>query len=247
MSREEPPTQGPKLEPERKPSSATPLQPWQWLLVLLLAPSTINGLDLYGDMFTRAVNGLPWGEDVKSAKRRDELFSKNMPCVEMKPSWYIAQNGAKIDATICRSGDVLVKVEPPREHNKMPTYDFMSVEALLKRARPISEASSDATKTSIAPLRSNIILAVASRQLSESRVLNSTKRSEWLKVGDISLAPSIRTSPVRTICSRRIGDGILLIRRNHPTGAYCVDSIVNTYTGQTESARWTISCDASCS
>ncbi len=125
MSREEPPTGGPKLEPERKPSSSTALQPWQWLLVLLLAPSTINGLGLYGDMITRAVNGLPWGEDVKSAKRRDELFSKNMPCMEIKPSWYVAQNGAKIDATICRSGDVLVKVAPPREQNKMPTYGHL--------------------------------------------------------------------------------------------------------------------------
>ena len=247
MSREEPPTGVPKLEPERKPSSSTTLQPWQWLLVLLLAPSTINGLGLYGDMITRAVNGLPWGEDVKSAKRRDELFSKNMPCMEIKPSWYVAQNGAKIDATICRSGDVLVKVAPPQEQNKMPTYDFMPVEALLKRARPISEASSDATKTSIAPPRSNITLAIISRPLSETRVLNSTKRSEWLKVGDISSAPIIRTSPVRTICSRRIGNGKVIIRRNHPTGAYCVDSIVNTYTGQTEIVRKSISCDASCS
>ncbi|AOS79121.1 hypothetical protein Q5W_09180 [Hydrogenophaga sp. PBC] len=47
------------------------------------------------------------------AEQQDRLWRKNLTCAQSPFDWFTNQNNIRTDATICKSGDVLVRVKHP--------------------------------------------------------------------------------------------------------------------------------------
>lgn len=98
---------------------------WQWLLVyptllVAIAGSIPTALEFYRSAAAR----VPYGHS-GDAKLQDDLWAKNMRCTEAPFDGLLNEYNVQVDATICKSGDVLVRFWGP--HDKK-AYRWIPVE-----------------------------------------------------------------------------------------------------------------------
>lgn len=98
---------------------ARPQRWWQWFLLypaaavalFSAAPQWIDrGLALYN-----GTDNLSWA----AAERQRALWLKNITCPQAPFAWYHNARNARVDATICDSGDVLIRAFTPDNHYRM--------------------------------------------------------------------------------------------------------------------------------
>ena len=93
----------------------TPKAWWQWVLVyptllVSLAASIPTVLELHRSMKA----GVPFGKS-EAALQQQDLWSKNMLCTSAPFDGLTNEYNVRTDATICKSGDVLVRFLGPKD------------------------------------------------------------------------------------------------------------------------------------
>ena len=117
-----------KLE-ENKP--ARPTKWWQWFLIYpVLVTSIIGAIPTYIEAIKSAKYDVAFGKS-SIAIEQDNLWQKNLACTSAPLDPFVTSYNVEVDATICKSGDVLVKVFKP---NGKQFYRWVAVEAEIFKA-----------------------------------------------------------------------------------------------------------------
>ncbi len=116
---------------------------WQWVLLYpTLVISLIGSVPTAIELIRSNRTGVPFGESSAAIKQGD-LWSKNMGCTEAPFDGVVNESNVKTDATICKSGDVLVRFKGPHEKS---AYRWVPVETFETRTASsflLSEAYAD--------------------------------------------------------------------------------------------------------
>ncbi|HEU4969498.1 hypothetical protein [Sphingomonas sp.] len=101
-------------KPKRnKPRGKEPQTWWQWLLVYpALVIALITAVPNWVEKYRSARLGLN-GKTVAEAEQQNDLWKRNLACASAPFSWYSNPSNVKVDATICDSGDILVRASTP--------------------------------------------------------------------------------------------------------------------------------------
>jgi len=105
----------PKRELQMSPSN--PKKWWQWLLLYpALLTSVVASIPTFIDIVNATNMGVEWNQK-KQATQSDTIWAKNPLCVlHIEPPTVTPFNIA-VSATVCESGDILVKISLPTEQN----------------------------------------------------------------------------------------------------------------------------------
>jgi hypothetical protein len=104
---------------------------WQWLL---LYPTL--GIALLTAVPEWIKLGEAWKSNISAdqlaqAEKQKELWEKNLKCTTTPMQFFENTNKVKVDATVCESGDVFVRVFAPDNRN---AYYWVDVDGLLRTA-----------------------------------------------------------------------------------------------------------------
>lgn len=133
-----------------KPTEVNPQKWWQWILVYpALAIALLGSIPTFKELYESISLGVEYGSS-KKAKDQREMWEKNLECTAAPFDWLRTSKNVMVDATICPSGDVFVRVKAPE--NKQ-FYEWVAVDSFFKRTTSISLISS-----AIAAEESNEIL-----------------------------------------------------------------------------------------
>lgn len=95
---------------EEKKMDTKPIKWWQWVLLYpTLFVSIFAAIPTYIEAYSSMMIGVQFG-DSKSAKTQYDMWKKNLSCTSTPSDPLITANNTKVDATICKTGDVLVKI-----------------------------------------------------------------------------------------------------------------------------------------
>jgi uncharacterized protein YprB with RNaseH-like and TPR domain len=97
---------------------------WQWVILYpALFLAIITAMPQWVQMVANWKSDLPL-EDNGEYKEQGELYRKNLPC-STRPldDLYVTPNKLKVDATICASGDILVRMFTPENSQKVYWLD----------------------------------------------------------------------------------------------------------------------------
>jgi hypothetical protein len=109
---------------------------WQWLLIFpTFAIALVTAVPQWAQMAQNWRSDIPLNE-IDAAKAQSALFKKNLSCTTAPmDSFYITPKKVKVDATICASGDVYVRMITPEnaafvhwvEVDKAPNSEISSL------------------------------------------------------------------------------------------------------------------------
>ncbi|WP_141699207.1 hypothetical protein [Candidatus Thiosymbion oneisti] len=103
----------PSQEHQEDDVNTKPHKWWQWVLLYpALFVSVFAAVPTYVETFRSAKIGVQYGES-KNAIKQADLWRKNLSCASAPLDPLVTPNNTKVDATICKSGDVLVKIFTP--------------------------------------------------------------------------------------------------------------------------------------
>ena len=152
--------------------SEHPKKWWQWFLIYpLVATSIIGAIPTYVETLRAKSLNVAFGES-KNAKEQDDVWRTNLACASAPLDPFVNAHNVKVDATICKSGDVLVKFFSP---DGKTSYKWVAVNNVIKEdvnAGLISAAYASSTQQPILlALNGNVI---CQRYLEPGRVLRRT-------------------------------------------------------------------------
>jgi hypothetical protein len=122
-------------------SSPSPRQWWQWLL---LYPSFAVALLTAGPQWYDKISGFRIGvRSAAEAERQAQLWQKNASCVGLNSEGYLSPSKVAVDATICNSGDILVRAVTPQ---KAEIYRWLALDDVVSAKKsggfiPTAEAA----------------------------------------------------------------------------------------------------------
>ena len=87
------------------------------LLYPILATSIIAAVPIYIELYSSLKLGVNYG-DSRTAVERNKLWVKNMECTQAPFDWLTTSFKRRVDATICESGDVLLRYLFPTNEGK---------------------------------------------------------------------------------------------------------------------------------
>lgn len=192
----------PSSPPESKPSS--PHRWWQWVLVYpALAGSLLTASPQWYDRARAAMQGIKGGS-ATDAERQAQYWRKNMACSTAPFAWFSNPSNVKVDATICDSGDILVRAVTPDNAN------------FLKWV-PLDDVMKSATQGG------GLIAAAHAATLSR-RVTPGIPKA-WAQATVLLAQPQ-----ATVICQHFVDDRHVLRRVQTPNG--CFDEVIDTYNGE---------------
>ena len=111
--------------------------------------SILGAVPTYIELYRSNSKNVPFGESKKAALR-NELWRKNMRCTALAPiDPLITDFNVEVDATICPSGDVLVRIFGPQNFQ---AFEWVSVDKFFAKDYAsisiISEATASETNES---------------------------------------------------------------------------------------------------
>ncbi len=119
----------------------TPVKPrswWQWFVLYpALATSVLAAIPTIVESVKSFRLGVGYGESA-IAEQQNLLWRKNMTCAQSPFDWFVNQNNVHIDATICRSGDVLVRVQRP---DKQYFFRWVQVDSVVEDKKAAARPS----------------------------------------------------------------------------------------------------------
>jgi len=168
----------------------------------LLYPALAVALITAGPQWLDKVRGYRIGvSSAAKAEREAKLWQKNASCLNLNSNGYLSPSNVAVDATICKSGDILVRAVTPQSRE---VYKWLPLDDVVP-APPQTTAS-------LIPAAHAATLSTRLRQLGRSEATPAYKLA-WLQT---------------VICTR--SDGRYLTRRiQTPQG--CVDEVIDTFTG----------------
>ncbi|MGE0668774.1 MAG: hypothetical protein AB7O49_19630 [Sphingomonadales bacterium] len=106
-----------------------PAKWWQWVIIYpTLAISILSAAPQWVDKGQALFNGVEdrgWEE----AKQQQEAWRSNLTCSAAPFDWYSTAENLKVDATICNSGDIFVRVSTPSQGN---FYRWVLLKSIVK-------------------------------------------------------------------------------------------------------------------
>lgn len=192
---------------------------WQWFLVYpTLAVSVLTAAPQWLDKGLAIYNNIHHSS-YEEAVKENSLWHKNASCAAAPYAWYTAPTKVKVDATICDSGDVFVRVSSP---GSSPKIKWLSVDDVI-------------SQTNIASL---IIPSAQAKEFDkiQNNAFPPQKLSEYFK-----LAQYVNVS---VICQRWIDQRHLLRHIVTPNG--CFDEVLDTFNGGAIVNRQQVICRRSC-
>jgi len=171
-----------------KGATSHPRAWWQWpLLYPALGIAILSAIPTYYEAFYSHKYDVPYGQSA-TARQQNDMWEKNLTCTAAPIDGFITDFNIEVDAIICRSGDVLVRVRTPA---KQEFYRWVPVEGF-----PIRSASFFVPEAHAADVRQpqRTSSVVCQRRLDGSRVLRRVQEGP-----DTSLRPK-GTPPVGGRC-----------------------------------------------
>jgi len=118
------------LAPQSSTSHQTePKKWWQWFLVyptILLA--LMGAMPTYYEMGSAYIKGVKAGDSDK-AILSNKMWIKNFECTTLPYEPFVTPTNTEVDATICKSGDVLIKI---RTANNEQFFEWVAVEKISR-------------------------------------------------------------------------------------------------------------------
>jgi hypothetical protein len=208
---------------------------WQWVVLFpTLAMALITALPDWMDSALALMKGV---SDAKNSEllERNRMFTRNLDCIGAPYQWYKVPSGDRIvDATLCPSGDLFVRVRVPDDTSPLATVvdggrfrdraDFVSIDKIVERADRFAALD----------------------------MLGLTAQAGTVPQQSVPVGPNARRSDhlvlvqdqfVFVICQKFVDERMLL--RHLQVEGQCFDETVDTYTGVTIS-RNAVACRTSC-
>jgi hypothetical protein len=125
-----------------------------WKLVLLyptLVIAIISAIPTYVELIGSSKLGVPFG-NYRAALKENELWKENIECAAAPFAGLANPNNVEVDAVVCLSGNVLVRIKPPQRE---VTYKWVPLDVAAKQASEATIvraalAASDAPKFDLA-------------------------------------------------------------------------------------------------
>lgn len=181
---------------------------WQMLLLYpALAIAILGAIPTYVELYQSQKKNVAFGESAK-AKMRNNMWRKNLTCSTAPLDPLITEHNIEVDATICKSGDVLIRVMAP---GNKKFFEWFAVDHIFS----INTAS----------------VSLFSQAIAEEITLGEEAKEIDFEVEGIldSSFQVAQYGPV-ILCQRWLDRVMLLRRVSYPNGV-CFDETVNTYTG----------------
>ncbi len=153
--------------------------------------------------------------------RENSLWRKNLSCATAPYAWYTSPKEVKVDATICKSGDVFVRASSPGGHQ---VIKWLAVDEMLKVVAP---AGLGIEAQAAVPLGFGSDLSPGP---------SAPQSDPALKTGQFQ--------SVAVICQRFI-DQRRLLRHVRAENGMCFDEIIDTFNGSLMQ-RNQVQCRPSC-
>lgn len=213
---------------EKKSASDKPKSWWQWILIYpALALALLTALP---DWLERIE---AWQVNIEKdklaeANRRNAFFRANIDCLAAPFDWVETPDSVRVDATICDSGDLLLRVEAP---NTMPFLHPVRIGDIVSAQTASLVSPFDAIAASFA--------AHAATQPANVTANLSQSRPKPGSNAGLQLAQAVAV----VVCQKFIDDRTLV--RHIRVGSQCFDERVDTLTGQIV-AKDPTSCRTTC-
>lgn len=184
---------------------------WQWILVYpALALALITAMP---DWLERIE---AWQVNIEKdklaeAKRLDTFIRQNVACLAAPFEWVDAPDSVRVDATICDSGDLLLRVEAP---DSMPFLHPVRIKDIV-----------DAQTASLSSPLDAIAASFAAHAATRPIDLPASRPAAGSEAA-IQLAQTVAV----VVCQKFVDDRTLL--RHVRVGSQCYDERVDTLTGK---------------
>ena len=188
--------------PKDSESNASPFKKW-WQQILLY-PAFAVALITAGPQWIDRVKGFRLGVDSASkAEREAALWTKNATCGANPAKGFLTPRNVAVDATICDSGDILVRAVNEQNPMSLPIYKWLPLDDVVK-----------------ANAAGGVIPAAQAATLSAQGIRRTRTEA----------APGYKIAMMQAniLCTRM--NGRFLVRRiQTPQG--CFDEVIDTFTG----------------
>lgn len=111
---------------------------------------------------------------LEAGRRQSELWQKNQSCANAPDRFFVTPNNVKVDATICKSGDIVVQVIPPNDNGRYYWVDLekLSSRVVLAKLLSLDAYAGEAPKATVLAQASFIMCQRFLDQRMLLRVLN---------------------------------------------------------------------------
>jgi hypothetical protein len=98
-----------------KNAKPEPVSPKRWWEMILLYPTLAGALITAGPQWLDKVKSYRLGvTSAAESEKQAALWQKNRACASLDSGGYVSPSNVSVDATICRSGDILVRAVTPQ-------------------------------------------------------------------------------------------------------------------------------------
>jgi hypothetical protein len=123
-------------QPDARPTEAQPVKPkkwWQWVLVYpIFIIVLMDAVPTFKELYDSHSRDVDFGTS-KIAEMRNEMWRKNMTCGMAPLDPLINDFNVAVDATICKSGDVLIRVTTP---TKKQFFEWVAIDTIFSSITP---------------------------------------------------------------------------------------------------------------
>ena len=113
--------------PQNPPEGNVPKKWWQWFLLYpAFAIALVGAIPTYIELLNSKIIGVSFG-DTEKAETSNKMWRKNLGCTTQPLDPYITTSKVEVDATICESGDVFVRITTPNNKN---FFEWVSLEEI---------------------------------------------------------------------------------------------------------------------
>ncbi|MDG1199528.1 MAG: hypothetical protein P8N12_02765 [Porticoccaceae bacterium] len=197
---------------------AQPKKWWQWILVYpTFVIALVGAVPTFKELYESRSRDVDFGTS-KIAEMRNEMWRKNMTCGMAPMDPLINDFNVAVDATICKSGDVLIRVTTPA---KKQFFEWVSIDAIF---------SANISDTAAINLFSSAMADQFDYQDEWPEDQWPDYDSDFEPEDSHSGALSQYYGPV-VLCQNWINN-VLFVRRVSYPNQGCFDETINTFTGQ---------------
>lgn len=125
----------PRANPSHTDDKSTPNCWWKWILMYpTLGVTILSAIPTYVEFVGSHVTKVPFGH-YKTAVRENELWKENFQCADAPFDGVTNKHNIEVDAVVCKSGNVLVRVKPPGQDT---AYKWVPLDSITQKTSAVS-------------------------------------------------------------------------------------------------------------
>ncbi len=111
---------------------------WRWLVLYpCFGVAVIAAIPTVHELVESSIMNVSVGQS-EIAKKRNEMWRKNMTCAAAPLDPLVTETNLQVDATICKSGDVLIRVFGPEEQQ---FFEWVAVDKMFTPEQSVASFS----------------------------------------------------------------------------------------------------------